>query len=98
MKEYFVYITTNFTKTVLYIGVTNNLSIRLDQHFNESKKLKQSFAGKYNCFHLVYFEGFNDPKEAILREKTIKKWSRKKKNNLIEGFNPNWKFLENDNL
>ncbi|TBW26487.1 GIY-YIG nuclease family protein [Gramella sp. KN1008] len=98
MKEYYVYITTNFQKTVLYIGITNNLPRRLDQHFQESKNNKKSFTGKYNCFHLVYYEKFENPSEAILREKTIKKWRREKKLRLIQEFNPDWEFLEKDIL
>ncbi|CAL65507.1 GIY-YIG nuclease family protein [Christiangramia forsetii] len=98
MKEYFVYITTNHKKTVLYVGVTNDLGIRLNQHYQDSKMKKESFAGKYNCYHLVYFEKYNDPNDAILREKVIKKWRREKKNKLIQEFNSNWQFLENDIL
>ena len=98
MKDYYVYITTNQKKTVLYIGMTNNLTIRLDQHFQDSIRSKKSFAGKYNCFHLIYFEKFEESNKAILREKEIKKWSRKKKDLLIDSFNPNWYFLEGDLL
>jgi len=98
MKEYFVYITTNPKKSVLYIGITNNLNKRLDQHYQDSIRSKQSFAGKYNCYHLIYFEKFDNPSEAILKEKTIKKWRREKKDRLIHEFNPNWQFLENDIL
>ena len=98
MEIYFVYITTNFQKTVLYIGITNNLPRRLDEHFQESKNNKKSFAGKYYCYHLVYYEKFQNPSEAILREKTIKKWRREKKEKLIQGFNPDWHFLENEIL
>jgi len=61
-------------------------------------KEKKSFAGKYNCCHLVYYEMFDNPSEAILKEKTIKKWRREKKDKLIHEFNPNWQFLENDIL
>ncbi|APG60138.1 GIY-YIG nuclease family protein [Christiangramia salexigens] len=96
MKEYYLYITTNNKKTVLYTGITNNLAKRIDQHYYESKNDKRSFAGKYNCYHLIYYECFNDPNEAILREKTIKKWRREKKDKLIQKFNPDWKFLENE--
>jgi putative endonuclease len=59
----------------------------------DSKNTKQSFAGKYNCYFLVYYEEFNDPKKAIEREKEIKKWRREKKDALIAGFNPEWNFL-----
>jgi putative endonuclease len=79
MKEYYIYIITNLKKSVLYIGMTNDLTKRLDQHFQDSKNLKKSFAWKYNCYHLVYFEKLNSPSEAILREKTLKKWRREKK-------------------
>ncbi|MCH4821613.1 GIY-YIG nuclease family protein [Gramella lutea] len=98
MKDYYVYITTNQKKTVLYIGMTNNLTIRLDEHFQDSIRSKKSFAGKYNCFHLIYFEKLDNPKEAIRREKEIKKWSRKKKTALIESLNSEWNFLERDLL
>ena len=98
MQEYFVYITTNVQKTVLYIGVSNNLSRRIDQHYQESRNEKKSFAGKYNCYHLVYYEKFQNPSEAILREKTIKKWRREKKEKLIQRFNPDWHFLEKEIL
>ncbi|MCG9972989.1 GIY-YIG nuclease family protein [Christiangramia crocea] len=72
MKEYFAYITTNIQKTMLYIGITNNLSRRVDQHFQESMNAKKSFAGKYNCYHLVFYEKFEISSEVILREKPIK--------------------------
>lgn len=56
---------------------------------------KKSFAGKYNCIFLVYYEGFQYPKEAIEREKGLKKWRREKKNKLISEFNPKWETLKN---
>ena len=96
MKEYYLYITTNLKKSVLYIGVTNNLNSRLDQHYQDSIRTQQSFAGKYNCYHLVYYEMFEKPSDAILREKTIKKWRREKKIKLIQKFNPEWQFIERD--
>ncbi|MUP44198.1 GIY-YIG nuclease family protein [Gramella sp. BOM4] len=86
MKSYYLYITTNYLKTVLYVGITNDLNKRIDQHYQDSKLNKKSFAGKYNCYHLVYFEEFQNPSEAILREKKVK---------LIEDFNSEWRFLEN---
>ena len=98
MKEYFVYMTTNKKKSVIYTGITNDLRIRIDQHYQDSIKEKKSFAGKYNCCHLVYYEKFDTPSEAILKEKTIKKWRREKKDKLILEFNPNWQFLEKDIL
>ncbi len=52
--NYFVYITTNKNKTVLYTGVTNDLPYRLEQHEEEAKAGKRSFAGRYNCYYLIY--------------------------------------------
>ncbi|MEO8887487.1 MAG: GIY-YIG nuclease family protein [Mucilaginibacter sp.] len=93
--NFYIYITTNPTKTVLYVGVTNDLSRRIQEH-TENKGNKNSFAGKYYCHNLIYYEHFNDINYAIEREKEIKKWSRKKKNLLIESFNPDWRFLNNE--
>ena len=91
----FVYISTNEYRTTLYIGVTNNIQKRLSQHLFDSQNAKQSFAGKYNCTYLVYYEGFQYPKEAIGREKELKKWRIEKKNKLISEFNPKWETLNN---
>ena len=93
--NYFVYITTNFAKTVLYIGVTNNLKNRLYQH-QQNKEGSDSFTGKYHCYNLLYFERFDFIEQAIKREKEIKRWRREKKDNLISLSNPEWKFLNND--
>ena len=92
--NYFVYLLTNKVKTVLYIGVTNDLSVRLKQHiegFNEF-----SFTSKYKCFYLVYFEHYQYIDDAIAREKELKGWSRAKKNKLIEADNKDWKFLNDE--
>jgi putative endonuclease len=89
MKCYYVYITTNPARTVLYIGVTNNLARRMSEHrANRNHKLK--FAGKYFCYNLIYYEEFYDIRKAISREKEIKKWRREKKENLINTMNPEW--------
>ena len=93
--NYFVYILTNPAKTVLYIGMTNDLKTRLAQHF-EKRGTQETFAGKYYCYHLVYWERHPFVQHAIEREKEIKGWSRKKKVQLIEGFNPAWKFLNGE--
>lgn len=90
--NYYVYITTNPGKTVLYTGVTNNLKRRLYEHYN-NKGNKKSFAGKYYCYKLIYFEYFTDIKQAIEREKEIKNISRAKKEDLINVKNPKWNFL-----
>jgi len=90
--NYFVYITTNPGKTVLYVGVTNGLKVRLRQHyFNKGNKKK--FAGKYYCYKLIYFEVFPDINQAIAREKEIKNMTREKKEALIATKNPKWHFL-----
>jgi putative endonuclease len=94
MKNYYVYIVTNFSKTTLYIGVTNQLIRRISEHYEDSVKSKLSFAGKYNCYHLIYYEVFENINDAINREKVLKKWSRKKKEALINTMNPKWDFLE----
>jgi putative endonuclease len=96
LHRYFVYITTNENKTTIYIGMTNNIQRRLSQHFFDSQNSKKSFAGKYNCFYLIYYEGFQDPISAILREKEIKKWRREKKEKLINAFNPKWEFINQE--
>jgi putative endonuclease len=95
--NYFVYILTNIARTVLYVGVTNNLKRRLSEHKKESETARKSFAGRYNCIYLVYFEHHGYILNAIGREKQIKGWLRSKKIALIEEFNPSWKFL-NDSL
>ncbi len=91
--NYFVYITANAYRTTLYIGFTNNIQKRLSQHYFDSQNAKKSFAGKYGCINLVYYETFEFPKLGIAREKQLKKWSRKKKNELISNFNPKWESL-----
>jgi len=75
--------------------MTNNIQNRLAQHYFDSQKAKKSFAGKYACIYLVYYEGFDYPKLAINREKQLKKWRRDKKNKLITQFNPKWETLNN---
>lgn len=92
MKCYYVYITTNPDRTVLYIGVTNDLTRRLSEHKdNRNNKLK--FTGRYFCYNLIYYEEFHDVRKAISREKEIKKWRREKKENLINTMNPKWDII-----
>ena len=94
--QYFVYITTNKNKTTLYVGVTNDLYTRMQQHLEQSYRGK-TFAGKYQCVNLVYWERHNNINHAIEREKEIKGWRREKKEALIATQNPDWHFL-NDEL
>jgi len=93
--NYYVYILTNKTKTVLYTGVTNNLVERLYFH-SHPEPFSRSFTAKYKCYYLVYFERFTQINDAIAREKQIKGKSRMKKNKMITEFNLNWKFLNEE--
>ena len=95
--NYFVYITTNKNKTVLYVGVTNDLYTRLIQHKENAEPFThKSFVGKYNAYFLIYYERFGHIEHAIEREKEIKGWRRSKKDELINSFNPEWKFLNDE--
>lgn len=87
---YYVYILSNWDDSVLYVGVTGNLPRRLYEHKNG---LVEGFTKKYHVHKLVYFENTSDVYSAISREKQLKKWSRRKKNVLISGMNPQWKDL-----
>jgi putative endonuclease len=80
-------------KNVLYVGLTNNLQKRIEQHIADSEHTKQSFAGKYNCCYLLHLEEFMFVHDAIAREKEIKGWNRIKKELLITQNNPDWQFL-----
>ncbi|HVS92402.1 MAG TPA: GIY-YIG nuclease family protein [Mucilaginibacter sp.] len=93
--NFYIYITTNPAKTVLYVGVTNDLRKRISQH-TENRGKPGTFAGKFYCYNLVYYEYFTHIDHAIAREKEIKKWRREKKNALIESANPGWKFLNDE--
>ena len=93
--NYYVYILTNKTKTVLYTGVTNNLKDRLWFHKNPVP-FSKAFTAKYKCFYLVYYEHFFEVENAITREKQIKGWSRAKKEALITEFNSSWRFLNDE--
>ena len=89
---YFVYITTNPSKTTFYTGVTNNLPRRLEQHYSNKGK-PETFAGKYYCYKLLYYETYSDVNQAIAREKEIKDWNRSKKKELISQLNPHFDFI-----
>ncbi len=90
MKTYFVYIITNKPNGTLYIGVTNDLERRIWEHKN---KIVKGFSAKYNLDKLIYSEDYSDIKDAISREKHLKGWTRKKKIDLIESVNKEWKDL-----
>jgi len=91
--NYYVYLLTNKNNGVMYVGVTNNLIRRIDEHRNKRVK---GFTEKYNVYKLVYFEETNDIGSALAREKEIKKWRREKKNELVHSVNPEWKDLWSD--
>ena len=91
MKCAFVYILTNKNKTTLYIGVTNDLVRRIYEHKNHV--IKNSFTDRYNLEYCIYYEEFQDFDLAIQREKELKKWSRQKKEDLINQKNPEWREL-----
>ena len=87
-----IYIIANKKNGTLYTGVTSNLIKRIFEHKN---KLCGRFTAKYSCNILVYYEVFEDMKNAIEREKQIKAGSRADKLKLITEFNPGWQDLYN---
>ena len=90
---YYVYILTNKSNKVMYIGVTNDLKRRLYEHKNE---LVEGFTQKYHVHKLVYYEAYKNVKDAILREKRLKGLLRIRKNELVESLNPNWTDLSDE--
>ena len=90
-KGGYVYIMSNKHRTTLYVGVTSDLPGRVQQH--KEHFYKNSFSDRYNVECLVYYEAHDGIEEAIAREKQIKRWSRAKKETLINGFNPEWRDL-----
>ena len=87
---YYIYILTNVTNKVMYIGVTNNLKRRLYEHKNG---LVDGFTKRYHIHKLVYYESYRDIKDAILREKRLKGLLRIRKNELVDTANPAWEDL-----
>lgn len=73
MRDYYVYILTNKTNKVLYIGVTNDLLRRVNEH---KQKIVRGFTSKYNVNKLVYYEYTDDIWSALEREKQLKNWKR----------------------
>lgn len=92
MRQYYVYIMTNHSKT-LYTGITNDLLRRVYEHKN---KMVDGFTKKYNITKLSYYEETDDVEVAISREKQIKGWLRRKKIALIESINSEWKDLSEE--
>lgn len=87
MDKFYTYILSNQNNTVLYVGFTNNLKSRLNQHKAKSNK---GFSGRYNIDKLVWFESSDYANNSVKREKQIKKWNRQWKINLINDINPDW--------
>jgi putative endonuclease len=93
VNSYYVYIITNNHHTVLYTGFTDDVEQRTYEH---KIKLRKSFTKNYNCSKLVYYEGFRTMKEALHREKQIKRYKHEWKENLICSVNPEWRDLYDD--
>jgi putative endonuclease len=89
LKTYYLYIMASRSKR-LYVGVTSDLHRRCYQHKTGAF---EGFTNRYAITSLVYYEQFAEPMAAIKREKQIKGWLRKRKMELIEGLNPDWKDL-----
>jgi putative endonuclease len=89
-KQYCVYILTNKRNNILYTDITGDIQKRIYEH---KTKAAAGFTKKYNVDKFVYYEIFEDPENAILREKQIKAGSRQKKINLINNFNKEWRDL-----
>ena len=85
---YYVYILANVTGTVVYTGVTNDVARRVYEHKHNIDP--NSFTAKYSVHKLVYYESTTSSYEAITKEKQIKSWNRKRKNELEESMNPKW--------
>jgi putative endonuclease len=91
MIQYYVYLLTNYTNTVLYTGATNDLGRRLQEHRSDSSE--KSFTKRYRVYKLVYYEVFYIMQSALAREHQIKSWSRARKDELVISMNPEWKDL-----
>ncbi len=86
-RMYYVYILTNMLQSVLYIGVTNDIARRLHEHKTHAIP---GFTDRYNVTKLVYVEEYAQVKDAIRREKQLKRWNRAKKEALINAENATW--------
>ncbi len=91
-EQGYTYIMTNQYRTTFYIGVTNDINVRVWQHFNESS----GFVKSYKCFYLVYYEHHMNIADAIDREKQLKNWHKDWKINLIKSVNPEMKALNDE--
>ena len=89
-RRFYVYILVSSSRRAMYIGITNDLFRRVGQH--RSHEI-EGFSDDYNTVRLVYYEEFHDVRNAIAREKQLKRWRREKKNWLVERMNPQWRDL-----
>jgi putative endonuclease len=90
-KCWYVYIITNYTNSVLYTGITNDIERRIFEH--KTGIVKSSFSKRYKLYKLLWFQEFDSPDTAIEAEKRIKGWRREKKLNLIWELNPEFRDL-----
>jgi putative endonuclease len=91
-RQFYVYIVSNYGRTVFYTGVTNNIARRIAEHRNN----ESSFTARYKCHYLVYYEIFTNVLHAIAREKQLKNWKRQWKIELIRKDNPDLVDLAKD--
>jgi len=92
-KQWYVYILASRPNGVLYIGMTNDLVRRTQEH---KREVVDGFTKKYHVHRLVYYEAYDDPEHAIRREKNMKAWQRSWKERIINDVNPNWNDLSNE--
>ncbi|MSP83475.1 MAG: GIY-YIG nuclease family protein [Alphaproteobacteria bacterium] len=90
MRDYYVYILASGKHGTLYVGVTNNLIRRVQEH---REHLVKGFTKRYGVTKLVHYETTPDVRAAIQREKRLKQWNRAWKIALIEETNPDWRDL-----
>jgi putative endonuclease len=86
-RRYFIYIMTSSSLSAMYIGVTNDVGRRVFEHRNG---MGSEFVKKYRVTRLVYVEEYENPTDAIAREKQLKGWKRIRKNVLVRAANPKW--------
>ena len=91
--RFFVYMMCNKTNKVLYVGVTNNLERRVNEHKSDTI---EGFTKRYRVHKLVYCEEYSSINDAIHREKEIKAWRREKKDALVMTMNPEWRDLSEE--
>jgi putative endonuclease len=89
-RQFWIYILASGSGNAMYIGVTNNLENRILEHRTGRGS---EFAKKYRVTRLVYAEEYDNPSDAIAREKQLKGWRRERKNELVRSMNPEWRDL-----